>query len=733
MLLESHAGGGGLLTNVSLTFDDYVTNSLGARNFLPPSSQIVSGTYVPSQYGAVNLTNDFGGTIQLPQVNLPPAQPYGTNLATFNGTNPNGTWELYVFDSSAGDQGIIVGGWSLAIETGNPVNPVVDLAVTGIAVPNPDVTGGNLTYTFNITNTGPATATSLAFTNLLPTNVSFVSATNSALAVSTTNGNGAVYCILTNLAMGANVSVTVVVSPTGVGTITSQAMVAVTGGGSDPNQSNNSTTVVVTNAPVADVSIALSGPLNSGLVGSNLNYVISVTNNGPGIAFDVVVTDPLGSLSYALGIPSFTNSNGTATLNLANLAPGTGATILLTAIPTVAGSITNTVSVSTISSDTNSVNNSASVITTVSNAAPNIVGAGSTLISGNGPGNGAINPGEQVTVSFALMNNGSANTTNLVATLLSGNGVSTPSGSQPYGVLSSGGAPVSRQFTFTGSGANGGIITAMLQLQDGTASLGTVSFYFNLPATNTFGNSAAIVIPDYGPASPYPSTITVSGMTGVISKVTVTLTNLSHQFPNDVEALLAGPTGQTTVLMGGTGGPYSVTNLMLTFDDAALGLLPASPSGPIVSGTFKPTDDGLAPLSLTPAPAPPYGTALSAFYGTSPNGTWALYVFDNSPGDDGSIAGGWSLNIETVNPINGVANQNPPILSGTPSNNGGAFTLTLTGQPGQLYVILASTNLTTWTPVSTNAASIGGVLQFTDTNSVNFRQRYYRANLVPNP
>ncbi len=733
VLLESHAGGGGVLTDVSLTFDDYATNSLGARNFLPPSSQIPSGAYVPSQYGAVNFTNNFAGTIQIPQSNLPPAQPYGTNLATFNGTNPNGTWELYVFDSSAGDQGIIVGGWSLAIETGNPVNPVVDLAVTGIAVPNPNVTGGNLTYTFNITNNGPATATSLAFTNLLPTNVSFVSATNSALVVSTTNGSGAVYCILTNLAIGANVNFTVVVSPTAVGTITSQATVTVTGGGSDPNQSNNSTTVVVTNAPIADVGIALSGPLNTGLVGSNLDYAISVTNNGPGIAYGVVVTDPMGSLGYVLGIPSFTNINGTATLNLANLAPGTGATILLTLTPTLAGMVTNTVTVATTSSDTNLANNSASVVTAVSNAAPNIVGAGSKLIGWNGPPNGAVNPGEQVTVSFALMNAGTANTTNLVATLLSGNGVFSPSGQQTYGALSSGGSPVSRQFTFTGSGTNGGVITAVLQLKDGAASLGTVSFYFNLPATNSFGNGGLIVIPDHGPATPYPSTITVSGMAGVVSKVTVTLTNLSHQFPNDVEVLLAGPTGQTTVLMGGTGGPYSVTNLNLTFDDAAPGLLPASPGGPIVSGTFKPTDDGLAPLSLTPAPAPPYGATLSAFDGTSPNGTWALFVFDNSPGDDGSIAGGWSLNIEAVNPVNGVANQNPPLLSAIPSHNGGAFTLTLTGQAGQLYVIMASTNLATWTPVSTNAAPLDGVLEFTDTNSVHFRQRYYRAVLVPNP
>ena len=214
VLLESHAGGGGVLTNVSLTFDDYVTNSLGARNFLPASSQILSGTYVPSQYGTVNFTNNFGGTIQIPQTILPPVQPYGTNLSVFNGINPNGIWELYVFDESPGDQGIIVGGWSMAITSGNPVNPVIDVAVTGAATPNPDTTGGNLTYTFNITNNGPVTASQVAFTNILPASVNFVSATNSAQVISTTNASGAVYCILTNLAMGTKCRrITIVVEP----------------------------------------------------------------------------------------------------------------------------------------------------------------------------------------------------------------------------------------------------------------------------------------------------------------------------------------------------------------------------------------------------------------------------------------------------------------------------------------------------------------------------------------
>jgi uncharacterized repeat protein (TIGR01451 family) len=33
---------------------------------------------------------------------------------------------------------------------------------------------------------------------------------------------------------------------------------------------------------------------------------------------------------------------------------------------------------------------------------------------------------------------------------------------------------------------------------------------------------------------------------------------------------------------------------------------------------------------------------------SNPNGAWSLYVFDDSPGDAGVIAGGWSLNLTTL-------------------------------------------------------------------------------------
>lgn len=677
VLLMSHAGNGGVLTNTFLGFDPGVTNANGTAKLLPSSSQILPGMYQPTQYSAnsVNFTN-LGN-------NPPPAPPYGTNLNIFNGTPANGAWLLYVFDSSPGDAGIIKGGWSLGITSGNEVNPVVDLGVSGKVTPNPVLEPANLTYTFTVTNTGPNPASVVQFTNVLPTNVTFVSATNSAHALCATNANGAVYCTLTNLPAGANVTVTIVVTPNGAGTLTSVA--SVTGADSDPNQSNNSTTVFATvNAPVSDLAVTMTGPTNI-IVGVPAVYTVSITNNGPGTALGVVMSDPLqgvlgfinGSASGSAGQPGM--AGYTVVCNVGTLAPGAGATINLSLVCTQVLTFTNTVSVTTTSSDTNSANNFASIITAFQPPAPLIVASGARLISG--PANGSLVPGQPVTVAFSLANIGSANTENLQATLLASNGVASPSGQATYGVLVAGGASAAQNFTFTPSGINGGSVTATLQLTDGGNNLGTVSFPFNLPATNTFVNSAAIIIPDHGAAAPYPSVITVSNVPGIVSKATVTLNNFSHGFPDDVEVLLAAPSGQNVVLFAHTGGGLTVSNLVLTFDDAASTNLPVSSdyvTAPLVSGTFRPSDYGLALPFPAPAPTAVTGSTLSAFNGVVANGDWTLYVFDNTPGDNGSIANGWTLNLSSASPVNQAADLGVSLTTAGLNYPGIPFTVNVT-------------------------------------------------------
>ena len=292
---------------------------------------------------------------------------------------------------------------------------------------------------------------------------------------------------------------------------------------------------------------------------------------------------------------------------------------------------------------------SAATLTIVDNDGGSILAAGSILTYESGPTNNAIDPGETVTLLFALRNASGINMTNLVSTLTATNGVTNaiPSTPQSYGALLNNGASVSRPYTFTASGTNGGAITATFTVAEQSGqSFGTVRFSYLLgTATTVFSNTAAITINDFAIASPYPSSISVTGMVGTVSKVVATITNLYHPSPDDIDMLLAGPTGANAMLMSDCGGGNLITNVTLTFDDAASTFLPDATV--ISSGTNKPTNFLVADTMPSPAPVSPWGSTLSTFTNTNPNGLWSLYIKDDLTIFSGSIQRGWQLEITT--------------------------------------------------------------------------------------
>ncbi len=279
--------------------------------------------------------------------------------------------------------------------------------------------------------------------------------------------------------------------------------------------------------------------------------------------------------------------------------------------------------------------------------------------------NGSIDPDELVTVQLPLRNIGDGATTDLVATLLPSGGVMPVTLSENYGVVGPlDSEPTSRPFTFIANGSCGGTITATLQLNDGFVDLGTVDYSFRLGSTasssTTFSNPTPILVPSGQPlnttgvASPYPSNINVTGIVNPVSKVAVKLINVNHTFPDDMDILLVGPGGQEFIIMSDAGGGADLINTTITLDDDADSLLPDSTL--IASGSFKPANYGAGDLFAVPAPGSPYETAspageasfASVFGGLDPNGTWRLYVVDDTGGDVGNINGGWELIITTA-------------------------------------------------------------------------------------
>ena len=77
-----------------------------------------------------------------------PAASTATALSTFNGSDPNGIWSLFVLDDASGDSGSIGGGWCLNISTA----AVTQTALASSA--NPSSFGQAVTFTATVTSAG---------------------------------------------------------------------------------------------------------------------------------------------------------------------------------------------------------------------------------------------------------------------------------------------------------------------------------------------------------------------------------------------------------------------------------------------------------------------------------------------------------------------------------------------------------------------------------------------------
>ena len=109
----SDAGGWPTVNGVDLVLDDEAAAPL-------PDSQpddglpIATGAYKPTQGG-----NEDGRSGNLRPTDFPepaPASPYASALAAFDGTNPNGAWELYVLDDTPEYSGQFAEGWSVMVK-----------------------------------------------------------------------------------------------------------------------------------------------------------------------------------------------------------------------------------------------------------------------------------------------------------------------------------------------------------------------------------------------------------------------------------------------------------------------------------------------------------------------------------------------------------------------------------------------------------------------------------------
>jgi subtilisin-like proprotein convertase family protein len=178
----------------------------------------------------------------------------------------------------------------------------------------------------------------------------------------------------------------------------------------------------------------------------------------------------------------------------------------------------------------------------------------------------------------------------------------------------------------------------------------------------TFSNTGTITIANNANATPYPSSVSVTGLAAPVSDINVRLLGFSHTTPDDVGIVLVAPGGQALLLMDGATDkdtPQAASNLNITLDGQAAAQMGDNTA--LASQSYKPTSYYTGDTFPAPGPVLTYqnpGPALgnsatfaSTFNGLAPNGTWNLFVRDfvGAFAGTGSISGGWSLEVTAPN------------------------------------------------------------------------------------
>jgi uncharacterized repeat protein (TIGR01451 family) len=277
-----------------------------------------------------------------------------------------------------------------------------DLALTKtVSDATPEV-GDVITYTVTLTNNGPGAATSVEVTDLLPPGLTFVTATPSQGTYSSMTGVWTIGSVAAGSPQTLQLQARVV-SPspqTNTATVTHVDQ-------PDPDPANNTATATET-PQQADLALTKTVGNATANVGDTITYVLTLSNNGPGAATNVQVTDLLPpGLTFVSATPSqgsYDSSMGLWTVG--TIAAGTSQTLGLQAQVVSPNAETNTATISRSDQfDPNTANNSASATETPQQA---------DLALTKTVDNPAPFVGDAVTYTITLSNNGPDAATNVL-------------------------------------------------------------------------------------------------------------------------------------------------------------------------------------------------------------------------------------------------------------------------------------------------------------------------------
>ena len=256
--------------------------------------------------------------------------------------------------------------------------------------------GSPFTYTLTVANGGPSVARGASLTDTLP--AGFLNATVNGSGCTIVGGT--VGCELGDIAPGGSVvvQVTGTWSATATGVVSNTA--TTTSATPDPNTDDNSSTVDVTLAPNADVSVVKTTSTPTVPLGGTATFEVIVTNEGPSAAAGVVLNElmPAGFMLSGATPSVGTWSTEDAQWTVGTLLPGESASITVTATVNAEGQLVNTAVASSRTPDPDTSNNTGTATVTVTPSAD--LAIVKTISANPAPLNGAV------TYTLVVTNNG---------------------------------------------------------------------------------------------------------------------------------------------------------------------------------------------------------------------------------------------------------------------------------------------------------------------------------------
>ncbi|WP_173003154.1 Ig-like domain-containing protein [Chitinophaga sp. SYP-B3965] len=297
------------------------------------------------------------------------------------------------------------------------VNKQTGLSITKSG-PSVVPAGLPVTYTLNVMNAGPSNATAVNITDLVPvqiTNVTWSSSvSNGALVTANGTGTGNPVALTANIPANGAVVVRIegTADPLFNGTISNVA----TAGNNDQTVISDSLKTQISYSPTLEIS--KSGPANIN-AGERINYVITLSNNGPSVAQNINVVDVIPTALQDVKWSAV--ANGTAAISGGDLTDQTGNVGFAATLP--AGTTNNIIITVNAQVDPDAVGN-------IMNIARAIPGGGlpetaDTVVTAirNIPtlrleksAPGAVSSGSELNFSINVFNDGPSNAKNVTIT-----------------------------------------------------------------------------------------------------------------------------------------------------------------------------------------------------------------------------------------------------------------------------------------------------------------------------